>query len=182
MLDSGRKDFKLMRHPSSNRPLRIDEAIPHIDIEYGLDIPVVVIGYGCLVRCCSVRSSNRVITHSIVNPADSQHMGNMHQMMMRAGGMTKDIREFYNFGKVKILCRDHDFQLLQRLYNFTTQVLRKAGTGSHEGLDTWTMPEYEDIFDIILQSWRKHVAPGMHKHWPIECWTKGKSQRVFKAI
>jgi hypothetical protein len=162
--------------------MRIEEAIPYVDMTYGLDVPVVVIGYSCLVRCCSVRSKHRVITHSIVNPADSQHMGNMHQMFMRAAGMTKHVRELLDFGNVKLLCREHDFQLLRRLYEFTSTVLRKAGTGTHEGLRVWSLQEYDDVFEVILDSWRKFAPPGLHKHWPIERWRGELTYDTFIAL
>ena len=55
----------------------IGQVIETVDKEFGLDVPVVVIGYTCLIRCVSVRSKHRVITHAILMARKGQHMGNM---------------------------------------------------------------------------------------------------------
>ena len=162
MLEAEKKDKKgRFKNP------KVKDAIEWIDKTHGLDTPVIVIGYGVLNRCVSVRSNYRVITHAIINALDGVHMGNMHQMCMRAAGLTRELRKSNGFNAVKLLCREHDYQILQTLYHFTTAVLKEAGDGEQESLNTWKFVDYNDDFAMILDSWRAIGPKGIAKHWPL---------------
>ena len=62
------------------------------DPEYGLSVPVVVIGYHKLGRSASVRSNMRVITHIIANLSIGRHSAAFQQMVMYAAGMSTRVR------------------------------------------------------------------------------------------
>lgn len=178
-------DEKVFLSPASEKIPRtkvpdVDDCIEWVDKNYGLDTPVIVIGYGILNRCVSVRSRYRVITHAIVNAQDGASMGNMHQMCMRAAGMTREQRKRNGFGEVKLLCREHDYQLLQTLYHFTTAILKEAGNGAQESLNTWKFVDYNTEFDVILESWRSVAPKGIAKHWPLN--NRPKSVSVASYI
>lgn len=119
-----------LTYENSRRAMHLNESIEYIDRKYGLRRPLVIIGYGCIKRCISVRSKYRVITHCMFRVSERTISCNVQQMFMRAAGLTKQLRQNNGFGeKIPVLCESRDFRVAQALYQFTADVLNFSGTG-----------------------------------------------------
>ena len=133
----------------------IADIVAEVDRRFGLETPLVVTGYTCLNRGRSVRSSKRVITHSVVAPTKGMSAANVQQMVMRCGGNTVSTRQANGFDKVTVLMIEKDFRLVQRLYEFTIKALCVAGTGRAEDVDAWKALKYAAVFTGVLQMERQ---------------------------
>ncbi len=68
------------------------DAVEDMNSKYGLNRPVVVIGYSCIGRCTSIRSDKLVINHIIAGFQNGMTCADLKQMLMRgAGGGTRAV-------------------------------------------------------------------------------------------
>ena len=71
------------------------KAIEAMDAKYGMNRPIVVIGYNCIGRCTSIRSKHRVINYIIAGYQKGKTCADLKQMLMRgAGGGTRAVSHF----------------------------------------------------------------------------------------
>lgn len=142
----------LLKHESSRRVMHLNQSIEYVDREYGLRRPLIVIGYGCIKRCISVRSEYRVITHCMFRVGGTAPSCTVQQMFMRAAGMTKQLRINNGFGeKIPVLCTEKDYNVMRCLYQFTRDVLNVSGTGLVEDLDRFL--ETENVRLYLTSLW-----------------------------
>ena len=52
------------------------------------------------------------------------------------------VRAMNGFHWVRMACPKLDFLLVQRLHDFTAEVMTTAGTGDRAGLQRWKLAEY----------------------------------------
>ena len=52
------------------------------------------------------------------------------------------VREANGYKWVRMVCPKQDFLLVQRLHDFTAEVMSAAGTGDKAGLQRWKLAEY----------------------------------------
>lgn len=153
-----REPYKIV--DSKGKKEKLGPSIEYIDKEYGMIRPLVVLGYGCLKRCISVRSPHRVITHAMFNVSKSSIAGNVQQMFMRVAGMTKVARKLNGFGeKVKVLCTEEDYKLVQELYKFTQRVL-ECSSGSVDNLGQFLQPGNYDQETLLFITSKPLVKKG----------------------
>lgn len=90
----------------------------------GMRIPIICLGYELLIRSISVRSSNRVITHMVVNVGDNKNTSDVRQMLMRSAGYDADgVRLRNGFQEVKVCMTRKDFECSMKLPAMLRRVL-----------------------------------------------------------
>jgi hypothetical protein len=137
----------------------LQKALDHIDkLDGGLDAPVIVVGFGCLTRCLSVRSKQRVLTHMLLAPTKGMCAADVEQMTMRFAGRTTERRlENTQDDKVACLMPQSDYELVHQLPGLTKQALLQSGTGRIEDIDNWMSHDYEGLWCEALETKRKHA-------------------------
>lgn len=142
----------------------LSDCIEHITKTFGRSVPIVICSYNCTVRCISVRSSNRVLTHAVVAPSKGMNTADVKQLTMRCGGRNTHILRQYGFIDdetgdvvVRVLMTKSDYNTVRDLSNVSYDILERGGTGGKEEV-TKTLRDtvFPDMYKDIL------LAPRMH--------------------
>lgn len=90
----------------------------------GLRTPIICLGYELLIRSISVRSTDRVITHMVINVGDNKLTSDVRQMLMRSAGYNADnVRLLNGFQEVKVCMTRKDFDCSMTLPTMLKRVL-----------------------------------------------------------
>jgi len=183
------KRRRLTATPAVMQPLKtFQHAMSYIDEHMvgmgGKDTAVIFGAYGTAVRCASLRTRDRVITHEYVRPTAGMSKADVQQMAMRPAGMTLEVRRKHNsvktdcYGKplvppgtagyykdcdVITLMRKSDYVVLQHQHKITVEMLKVTCTGRVEDISKWRQIKVSDAWKEYFAGERMYTAGDMGK-------------------
>lgn len=138
------------------------QVLNKINKEWGLDIPVVVLGFSQLTRGYSVSSEERKVTHIAVMRGNGHNLGNTYQAVGRGAYQGKDTLQRNGYDHVTILTTGCDYEAIQHLNNFTDTLFKRIESSNTDlpfsAVWNQTFPEFANIF----RSTNRNLSPNKH--------------------
>ncbi len=137
-----------------------DQALALVEQRYGAAGDVLrfyAIGYRTQLRSMSTRTTRRVPTHMYVVPTKGVDTAETKQAIMRCGGDTVNARLVNGFTKVKVVCRQDDFDMVRELTGFTMHVFAEREAHPEIGVE-----DVRHSFSGVSNAGRRHAPPKMN--------------------
>jgi len=148
------------RATRKKKKMQLQEVIAEYDARP--NTPVIIVGMLSVQRSVSVRSDVRVLTHGFYAPSPGMNTGAVEQLLSRALGRTKALREKHGYDGVCVLTTKEDMDVVQQLSALTLELLRTSGTGKVEDLMKWTDEELAHRYKAIVNVGREHGPERMN--------------------
>lgn len=146
-----------------NDEAMLSNAIDYVTDVFGAHVPLIICSYSCTIRCVSVRSKERVLTHVVAAPSKGMNTADVMQLTMRCGGRSTSILEANGFVDhtsaspvVRVLMTKEDFRMVQELSNVCFDILKRAGTGRKQ--------DVANCFEVMLPQMYKDVLLSSRPH------------------
>jgi hypothetical protein len=135
-------------------------AVALVEAEMTVASPIAVFGYSTIFRGASILTSNRVISHIIVNITSGYSMETAFQALGRATGECLRTLRSNGFHRVTVLALPHDYDSCIRHDTFVDEMYSNLQKASN--LQEVWMDEYSDNANFLLHQ-KRSVGPRSRK-------------------